>query len=143
MSLKKPPELIKISKIVPSSEGHYMVEFAFSPCAFKVLSPCTWLLSSKKFMLCVSPAVDWCPIQGVPCLPPYDDWQRHQPPNDLKKNKLILKKITFLESRVLLGQSQYFMFTVSHSVTYTRQFVSLMYVTEAEKEIQSWKETQL
>lgn len=85
MSLKKPPELIKISKIVPSSEGHYMVEFAFSPCAFKVLSPCTWLLSSKKFMLCVSPAVDWCPIQGVPCLPPYDDWQRHQPPTDLKK----------------------------------------------------------
>merc|ERR1711980_625 len=37
--------------------------------------------------LCVSPAIVWRPVQGVPCLSPNVSWDRLQPPRDPQEDK--------------------------------------------------------
>uniref|UniRef100_A0A3B4GB83 Leucine rich adaptor protein 1 n=1 Tax=Pundamilia nyererei TaxID=303518 RepID=A0A3B4GB83_9CICH len=69
--------------------GSFCVEFACSPCvcvgSLRVLrlpptvqrhATCVNVRVNGCLSLCVSPATDWRPVQGVPCLSPYDSWDR-------------------------------------------------------------------
>ena len=39
--------------------------------------------------LCVSPAIVWRPVQGVPCLSPDVSWDRLQPPRDPQEDEAV------------------------------------------------------